>query len=132
MSRFVSLLLLFTVYGCRFKEEFDEALVHERLVSEEALLVNGTVLVSSLTNGTLVNGTLASGANPDEALMVSWLWSVAQRFLVNEPFIIIFGAIVPLLFASQFCSNLCTESCNNALTVGVTILVNCLKSLRRV
>ena len=58
--------------------------------------------------------------------------TVGQRFLVNEPFIILFGALVPLLFASAFCSNLCTESCNNTLTVAVTIVVTCLKSLRRV
>ena len=84
----------------------------------------------SIGNGTL--GSNATGVNPDEALMVSWLWSVGQRFLVNEPFIILFGALVPLLFASAFCSNLCTESCNNTLTVAVTIVVTCLKSLRRV
>ena len=122
---FVGLMLIFTVYGCRFKEEYAESEALALRIEQERILVNG-----SIGNGTL--GSNATGVNPDEALMVSWLWSVGQRFLVNEPFIILFGALVPLLFASAFCSNLCTESCNNTLTVAVTIVVTCLKSLRRV
>ena len=73
-----------------------------------------------------------SAEDNSEAFMLSWLWSLLQRFLAMEPIIIFFGALVPLLFASAFCSNLCTESCNNTLTVAVTIVVTCLKSLRRV
>ena len=68
----------------------------------------------------------------EAGFLSSWLWSLGQRFLVNEPFIILFGFLLPLLFATEFCANLCTESCNNVLTVVVTVVIKSLKSVRRV
>ena len=77
--------------------------------------------------------TLSPGdPKADESIMISWLWAVVQRFLINEPFIILFGFLLPLLFATEFCANLCTESCNNVLTVVVTVVIKSLKSVRRV
>ena len=64
--------------------------------------------------------------------MYSWAWSIMQRFVVNEPFIITLGVLIPMLFATEFCANLCTESCNNVLTVVVTVVIKSLKSVRRV
>ena len=35
--------------------------------------------------------------NSDQLLMYSWAWSMVQRFVVNEPVIIFFSVIIPLL-----------------------------------
>ena len=42
-----------------------------------------------------------SSADSSEAFMISWLWSVVQRFLAMEPIIILVGALLPMLFASR-------------------------------
>ena len=118
---FAIMLIIFFIYGCRFQAIYAEGVPGEGNSTE-----GGSGEAGSGGNST------DDGVDPDAALFVSWAWSVGQRFLVNEPFIILFGALLPLLFASAFCSNLCTESCNNTLTVAVTIVVTCLKSLRRV
>ena len=55
-----------------------------------------------------------------------------QRFVVNEPAIILVGVLVPLLFATECCANLCTESCNNVLGVFVAMLITFFKRMRRV
>ena len=67
----------------------------------------------------------------DELLMYSWAWSIMQRFVVNEPFIIILGVLIPMLFATEFCANMCTESCNNVLGVAVAMCITFLKRMRR-
>ena len=66
-----------------------------------------------------------------ELLMYSWGWSIMQRFAVNEPFLILIGVLLPLLFATECCANLCTESCNNALGVAVAMCITFLKRMRR-
>ena len=73
-----------------------------------------------------------SAADNSEAFLLSWLWSILQRFVAMEPIIILFGALVPMLFASEACANLCTESCNNALGVGVAVVITFFKRLKRV
>ena len=67
----------------------------------------------------------------EAGFLSSWLWSLGQRFLVNEPFIILLGVLTPMLFATECCANLCTETCNNALGVGVAVCITVLKRLRR-
>ena len=65
------------------------------------------------------------------AFLQSWLWSIGQRFVVNEPVIILIGVLVPILFATECCANLCTETCNSALGIGVAVCITVLKRLRR-
>ena len=73
-----------------------------------------------------------SAADNSEAFLLSWLWSILQRFVAMEPIIILFGALVPMLFASEACANLCTESCNNALGIGFAVCITFLKRLKKV
>ena len=70
-------------------------------------------------------------ATTDELLMYSWGWSLMQRFVVNEPVIILIGVLLPMLFATECCANMCTESCNNALGVGVATCITFLRRMRR-
>merc|ERR1712146_649593 len=72
-----------------------------------------------------------SAEDNSEAFFWSWMWSLAQRFLAMEPLIIVFGALVPVLFASQTCANLCTESCNNFLGVGFAVCITFMKRLKK-
>ena len=66
-----------------------------------------------------------------QLLMYSWGWSLMQRFVVNEPVIILIGVLLPMLFATECCANMCTESCNNALGVGVATCITFLRRMRR-
>ena len=68
----------------------------------------------------------------DKLLMYSWAWSIVQRFVVNEPVLILVGVLVPLLFATECCANMCTESCNNVLGVAVAMLITFMKRVKRV
>jgi len=54
-----------------------------------------------------------------------------QRFVVNEPMIILVGVLLPILFATECCANLCTESCNNAIGVGIAMCITFLKRMKR-
>ena len=72
-----------------------------------------------------------SAEDNSEAFFWSWMWSLAQRFLAMEPLIILFGALVPVLFASQACANLCTESCNNFLGIGFAVCITFMKRLKK-
>jgi len=73
-----------------------------------------------------------SARDNSQLLMSSWAWSIMQRFVVNEPFIILIGVLLPILFASEFCANMCTESCNNVLGVALAMCITFLKRMRRV
>ena len=72
-----------------------------------------------------------SSEDSSEAFMISWLWSVVQRFLAMEPIIILVGALLPMLFASQFCANMCTESFNSALGVAFAVCIQFTKRLKK-
>ena len=74
--------------------------------------------------------TLDEGES-DALLLYSWAWSILQRFVVNEPAIILVGVMVPLLFATECCANLCTESTNNVLGVCIAMLITFFKRMRR-
>ena len=75
--------------------------------------------------------TLSPGdPKADEAIMLAWLWSVGQRFLINEPVIILVGVAMPALFASKVCGTVCTESCENGMEVCVETTVQFVKALR--
>ena len=112
-------IVIFVVYGCRFQAIF---------------AVTGEAASGEVASGEPGSGEAGSGAgvDPDEALFVSWAWSVVQRFLVQEPFIILFGFALPMLFATECCANLCTESCNNAIGVCVSVVAKSMKRAMKV
>lgn len=73
--------------------------------------------------------TFSEEANGD-MLMLSWLWSVGQRFLINEPCLICFSKGLPMLFASEFCANVCGETCNTCLAVFVEAIVAFVRAVK--
>jgi hypothetical protein len=63
-------------------------------------------------------------------LLFSWAVSVLQRFLVNEPMLIVCAKGAPICFASDFCSNLCGETVVNLLDLGVQSIMACISSIK--
>ena len=72
-----------------------------------------------------------SAEDNSEAFFWSWMWSLAQRFIAMEPILILIGALLPMLFASQFCANMCSESFNTALGVAFAVCITLSKRIRR-
>ena len=66
-----------------------------------------------------------------KVLLLSWLWSIGQRFIVNEPLLIGLAKGLPMLFSSPVCANLCSESCVNVLAVISQVIVSICKVLTR-
>ena len=62
--------------------------------------------------------------------MLSWLWSVFQRFIVNEPVLILAGKGVPMLFSTALCANVCGETIANTLGLMVEAVMTCVKQIR--
>ena len=79
--------------------------------------------------GCEIYATYNGSATGDE-LLLSWLWSMGQRFLLHEPFLILAAKGLPMLFASEFCSNICSESLIAFLSVLAEAAVAFCKSLR--
>lgn len=74
--------------------------------------------------------TSFSSETNGEELLLSWVWSVGQRFLINEPFLIFFSKATPMLFASAFCANVCSETCVGLLTLCTESVVAFFKALK--
>lgn len=66
-----------------------------------------------------------------QELLLSWAWSIMQRFIVNEPALILAGKGLPILFSSAFCANVCGETVANLLGLLVSALSTLLKNLTR-
>merc|ERR1712167_291062 len=68
-----------------------------------------------------------------QALLLSWGWSIGQRFLLNEPATILIGKLVPMLLSSELCHALtpcCTEACGEGFAWIVDALVTIWRSLK--
>ena len=63
-------------------------------------------------------------------LILSWAFSIFQRFVVNEPALILAGKGLPMLFSTAFCANVCGESMANMLGLIVSGVVGCIKQIR--
>ena len=64
--------------------------------------------------------------NTDE-FWVTWGFSVLQRFVINEPMLIVIARGLPMLFATACCANCCGETIQGCLAVTLTAVVNCIK-----
>lgn len=74
---------------------------------------------------------VVSGEPADwRALVVSWGFSVFQRFVVNEPMMILVSKGMPILFTTEFCANVCGETIVNLLDVMVQAIVACIKEIK--
>jgi len=75
--------------------------------------------------------TTASGEPADwRALLISWGFSVFQRFVVNEPMLILVSKGMPILFTTEFCANVCGETVVNLLDLMVQGIVTCIKEIK--
>lgn len=72
----------------------------------------------------------APPGNTDE-LIVSWILSAGQRFVLHEPTLILAAKGLPILFASEFCANCCGESIVNCLSILFNIIVASFKLLKK-
>ena len=93
------------------------------------LLFFGMCLVFALYACEIYLITSAADVTSRE-LILSWAFSIFQRFIVNEPALILAGKGLPMLFSSAFCANVCGESIANMLGLLVEGFVACLKEIR--
>ena len=61
---------------------------------------------------------------------MTWVWSVSQRFFVNEPALILVFKGAPMLLESEVCSNLCSETVVYVLSVVIEAIINAVKQVR--
>jgi len=67
--------------------------------------------------------------NTDE-LIIAWILSAFQRFVLHEPTLILAAKGLPILFASSFCANCCGESIVNLLSIFFTGVMACLAEIK--
>lgn len=91
------------------------------------LLISLMAIVSAY--GCEFYGALAEGRR-GEAFLLAWGWSVGQRFLVNEPALILVQKGLPMLFASVACEHVFSESCVAVLGLIVEGIATLMRSLR--
>ena len=75
------------------------------------------------------SGSSATDASA-AALLVSWAFSIFQRFVINEPMLILLSKGVPMLFTSELCANVCGETVVNLLDLAVQAVMACIKSIK--
>lgn len=62
----------------------------------------------------------------------TWLWSLVQRFLINEPLLILLSKGFPMLIHSTYCNNVYMESCVHFWDPIIEALANMLRALTAV
>lgn len=65
-----------------------------------------------------------------QQIVLSWCWSLFQRFIINEPMLIFIATGAPALFATECCANMCTESCSTCLGLFVEAIKAFMQTLR--
>jgi len=68
-----------------------------------------------------------------QELLLSWGWSFGQRFLVNEPAVILVAKGLPVVLSSQLCQALtpcCTDSLGELFAMVVDVVVSLWRSLK--
>ena len=60
-----------------------------------------------------------------QQLIFAWIFCVFQRFVVNEPVLILAAKGFPILFASEFFANFCGETIVNLLDLSVQAITSC-------
>ena len=67
--------------------------------------------------------------NTDE-LIIAWVLSAFQRFVLHEPTLILASKGLPILFASAFCQNVCGETIVNLLNTLSVVIMEVVKSIK--
>ena len=73
----------------------------------------------------------ALGNNSAEQLLLSWIFSIGMRFMVNEPMLIVVSKGAPILFSSEFCANFCGEAIVNLLDLLVQAITSLIQMLTK-
>ena len=71
-----------------------------------------------------------SPGGSSEAMLFSWGISIFQRFVVNEPLLILLSKGLPMLFTTAFCANVCGESVVNIFGLIVEGIITCIKQIK--
>jgi hypothetical protein len=71
---------------------------------------------------------IKQAGNPVE-LIISWLLSCFQRFVLLEPSLILANKGLPMLFASAFCANCCGNSIIESVSLLFVIITEFVKSM---
>ena len=90
-------------------------------VTSSSSSVEAELVEVNATNGTSHGDQIA------EYLLLQWMISVGQRFLIAEPIIILLAFFIPICFASEFASNFCGETVNNLVGIVVQVIVKMFK-----
>ena len=93
------------------------------------LLFIGMLLVFTLY-GCEFYSVLAGETGASELLILTWGMSMFQRWVINEPAIILLSKGAPMLFASEFCANVVGESCVNLLQLLSEVLCGIMRSVK--
>lgn len=56
--------------------------------------------------------------------------SILQRFVINEPMLILLSKGVPMLFTTELCANICGETAVNLLDLAVQGVAACIKEIK--
>ena len=65
-----------------------------------------------------------------QELLATWGFSLFQRFIVNEPMLIVISKGAPILFTSAFCANVCGETIVNLLGLMVAAIATCIRNIK--
>ena len=123
---FVVMQLAFIAYGCKFAtegwgEEDEDATgsgnATNSSVTNSSSSVEAEVIQVNTTTGTSHADQIA------EYLLLQWMISVGQRFVIAEPLIILLAFFIPICFASEFAANFCGETVNQVVDVVIQVFV---------
>jgi hypothetical protein len=119
---FAIMCFTFVLYGCQLFEPQD-------WVGDDGGGDNNSSVGSN--DGLAVVRTIPlikQAGNPVE-LIISWLLSCFQRFVLLEPSLILANKGLPMLFASAFCANCCGNAIIESVSLLFVIMTEFVKSM---
>jgi len=79
--------------------------------------------------GATSTATVAPAGNTDE-LVIAWVFSAFQRFVMHEPMLILAAKGLPILFATECCTNCCGETIVNLLTLVFEVVAAAIQQIK--
>jgi hypothetical protein len=65
-----------------------------------------------------------------DELLIAWVFSAVQRFILHEPTLILAAKGLPILFATECCANCCGESIVNLLSILFGVILEAIKMIK--
>jgi len=124
---FFTMLWVFLLYGCEIFEPNLESIVETR--RRLARGGGGAGATAGTASRDDTGPALRVAGNTDE-LLIAWVLSAFQRFVLHEPTLILAQKGLPMLFASAFCANCCGETIVNSLSLFFEAVMAVVKEIR--